>query len=475
MEAKSFEEGLAEVTEMLKRLQFTLLFHQSKLEESFRRARQGISLASEKFHRASEKFHRSIIAAIKEEKNQEGNVPSYGVQLNQRGHKSRMKARLFWKKFVVACVQPRKPRKLFTSLGNGFESLDLHEQLQVCIRILKKIYQDYYMLLKYTKGIQRRTWDPGITWLNILKEHLEDKFKNEFAQHRTYVDEQITTMQNRFTAELRAIRIELTAATSSMTAAMERKHEELMKMLSSSGLPKDQASLGVAPTKTYKAVNELPKRLTTIYKPNNDLKGLQVDDLSFPYFAYGDKPKTLKLRNNGVERHDTLYQGQKGGHHGSDYRMRKLKMPLFDREDSHGWIYKVERYFEVKDIKPREQLRAAVLCMKGQALSWFHSSEARSPFHLWEGLKRRLLEIFQPSQEGTLHEQFLVIKQEGSAREYVSLFETLAGQLVWILQKSQENSQNRTNTNTGTELSVQKPENAIKVNKSQPMVNSGQP
>ncbi|GJY85406.1 hypothetical protein Tco_0499432 [Tanacetum coccineum] len=124
-----------------------------------------------------EKFHKSIIAAIKEEKNQEeeGRVPSFRVQLNQRGHKSRMKAKLFWKKFVVACVRPRKPRKLFTSLGNGFESLDLHEQLQVCIRILKKIYQDYYLLLKHTKGIQRRTWDPGITWLKILKEHLEDK------------------------------------------------------------------------------------------------------------------------------------------------------------------------------------------------------------------------------------------------------------------------------------------------------------
>ncbi|GJV18232.1 retrotransposon protein, putative, ty1-copia subclass, partial [Tanacetum coccineum] len=100
------------------------------------------------------KFHKSIIAAIKEEKNQEeGQVPSFRVQLNQRGYKSRMKARLFWKKFVVACVRPRKPRKLFTSLGNGFESLDLHEQLQVCIRILKKIYQDYYLLLKHTKGI----------------------------------------------------------------------------------------------------------------------------------------------------------------------------------------------------------------------------------------------------------------------------------------------------------------------------------
>ncbi|GJQ94971.1 hypothetical protein Tco_0006110 [Tanacetum coccineum] len=71
-----------------------------------------------------EKFHKSIIAAIKEEKNQEeeGRVLSFRVQLNQRDHKSMMKARLFWKKFVVACVRPEKPRKLFTSLGNGFES-----------------------------------------------------------------------------------------------------------------------------------------------------------------------------------------------------------------------------------------------------------------------------------------------------------------------------------------------------------------
>ncbi|GKD33084.1 hypothetical protein Tco_1248593 [Tanacetum coccineum] len=51
--------------------------------------------------------------------------------------------------------------------------------------------------------------------------------------------------------------------------------------------------------------------------------------------------------------------------------------------------------------------------MEGQALSWFLWSEARSPFRLWEGLKRRLLERFQSSQEGTLYEQFLAITKEG--------------------------------------------------------------
>nr|GEU32221.1 hypothetical protein [Tanacetum cinerariifolium] len=64
------------------------------------RREQDISLASEK-------IHKSIKAAIKEEKNQEGQVPSFGVQLNQRGHKSRMKARLFRKKFVGVLGQTR--------------------------------------------------------------------------------------------------------------------------------------------------------------------------------------------------------------------------------------------------------------------------------------------------------------------------------------------------------------------------------
>ncbi|GJQ98859.1 hypothetical protein Tco_0521844 [Tanacetum coccineum] len=98
MKAKCFKEGLAEVTETPKRLQSTLLFHQSKLEESFRQARQDFSLACQDFTLASEKFHRSIKAAIKKEINQEGQVNFLRVKLNQRSPNrkvKKVKARLF--------------------------------------------------------------------------------------------------------------------------------------------------------------------------------------------------------------------------------------------------------------------------------------------------------------------------------------------------------------------------------------------
>ncbi|GJT64391.1 hypothetical protein Tco_1015871 [Tanacetum coccineum] len=65
----------------------------------------------------------------------------------------------------------------------------------------------------------------------------------------------------------------------------------------------------------------------------------------------------------------TTQKGDRFMHHGFDHRIRKLKMPLFDGEDAYGWIYRVERYFEIQGIPQPEQLRAAVLCMEGEDLS----------------------------------------------------------------------------------------------------------
>ncbi|GJZ61025.1 hypothetical protein Tco_0617162 [Tanacetum coccineum] len=107
-------------------------------------------------------------------------------------------------------------------------------------------------------------------------------------------------------------------------------------------------------------------------------------------------------------------------HNKYEHRMRKLKMPLFDGEDAYGWIYRVERYFEIQELPLQEQLRAAALCMEDEALSW------------------RLLIRFQQSQEGNPYEQFLAITQEESARAYVALFEKLACQLVGIPESVME-------------------------------------
>ncbi|GKG07241.1 hypothetical protein Tco_0330210, partial [Tanacetum coccineum] len=55
-------------------------------------------------------------------------------------------------------------------------------------------------------------------------------------------------------------------------------------------------------------------------------------------------------------------------HNSYEHRMRKLMMPVFDGEDAYGWIYRVERYFEIQGIPPQEQLRVVVVCMEGPFL-----------------------------------------------------------------------------------------------------------
>ncbi|GKC14454.1 ankyrin repeat-containing protein [Tanacetum coccineum] len=105
----------------------------------------------------------------------------------------------------------------------------------------------------------------------------------------------------------------------------------------------------------------------------------------------------------------TNQAGDRFAYHGFEHRMRKLKMPVFEGEYAYGWIYRVERYFEIQGLPQHEQLRAAALCMEGEALSWYRWSEGRTPFHSWDGFKRHLLIRFQQSQEGNLYEQFLAI------------------------------------------------------------------
>ncbi|GJW60654.1 hypothetical protein Tco_0109989 [Tanacetum coccineum] len=74
--------------------------------------------------------------------------------------------------------------------------------------------------------------------------------------------------------------------------------------------------------------------------------------------------------NTTVQPTSTVHGSERGWQPGSDHRLRKLKMPLFDGEDVYGWVYQVERFFEVQGlITTGDRLRAAVLSLEGSALS----------------------------------------------------------------------------------------------------------
>nr|GEW44010.1 Ty3/gypsy retrotransposon protein [Tanacetum cinerariifolium] len=101
---------------------------------------------------------------------------------------------------------------------------------------------------------------------------------------------------------------------------------------------------------------------------------------NYPGNTFGDAGGNFA--NTNVQPTSTVHGSELGWKPGSDHRMRKLKMPLFDGEDVYGRVYEVERFFEVQGlITTVDRLRAAVLSLEGSALSWFRWINNREPFH----------------------------------------------------------------------------------------------
>ena len=181
MAAKSFEDRLIDIAKMTKRFQFeweeSITRFQSKVEDIITQGRQDLSLLYDKFDKAieatvKEKKNKLLQAAEKEKENKRLQVQSSRLQPNQHCYKRRIKAKLFWKKFVVASQQTCK---LWISLGKIFERWSFQEYPQVSMKVssgpyktayllkeLAKQFHDYYLYLVSSRVIQQRTWDPGI-------------------------------------------------------------------------------------------------------------------------------------------------------------------------------------------------------------------------------------------------------------------------------------------------------------------------
>lgn len=109
-------------------------------------------------------------------------------------------------------------------------------------------------------------------------------------------------------------------------------------------------------------------------------------------------------------------------------RVRKIEMPVFSDDNPDGWLFHAERYFEVNGLIKKEKLATIGVSMEGNALTWLQWPEARTPFSNRGYFRQQLLIRFRSTQEGSLCEKFLTLKQGGSVTEFRREFEALAAQ-----------------------------------------------
>ncbi|KAL4575579.1 hypothetical protein LXL04_022427 [Taraxacum kok-saghyz] len=134
------------------------------------------------------------------------------------------------------------------------------------------------------------------------------------------------------------------------------------------------------------------------------------------------------------------HRGRKGYKRDPVRDCRKLQIPIFKGDDVNGWIYRVENYFEVHNFSKKERLRAVAICLEDTPLNWYRWVHEKTPFRSWSRFKRKIMERFQASQEGSVQEQFLDISQTSTVREYVDRFEGFASQLGQIPESVQHST-----------------------------------
>ena len=115
-------------------------------------------------------------------------------------------------------------------------------------------------------------------------------------------------------------------------------------------------------------------------------------------------------------------------------------MPIFTRDNPDGWIFRAERYFNINRLTEGERLATAGVSVDSDALSWLQWTEVQAPFSSWDDFKRRLLVCFRPSQDGSLYEQLLAIRQVGMMAEYRRDFEQLSSSLNGLSKEVMEST-----------------------------------
>ena len=93
-------------------------------------------------------------------------------------------------------------------------------------------------------------------------------------------------------------------------------------------------------------------------------------------------------------------------------------MPIFSRENPDGWLLRAERFFYLHKYSEADRLEAVVVTFEGDALLWYQWERKCRSILMWVELRGLSLKQFRALVEGSLHEQWMDLRQEGSVSEY---------------------------------------------------------
>lgn len=122
-----------------------------------------------------------------------------------------------------------------------------------------------------------------------------------------------------------------------------------------------------------------------------------------------------------------LGSGPRHDAEGTDSHIPKMRVdaPKFDGKDPHGWIFRVEEYFDIFDTPQPQRLRFVGVLLEGTASDWYRYMKRNNLLTDWaaflEALKTRFDPNFYQSAVGSLSK----LTQKTTVMSYQTEFEQL--------------------------------------------------
>lgn len=102
---------------------------------------------------------------------------------------------------------------------------------------------------------------------------------------------------------------------------------------------------------------------------------------------------------------------------------KKVELLGLERADQIGWIDRVEKCFEVQDIRALEKLKSVYITIEDMAGLWFSVWRQKNQDSTWEMFSNALIRSFGESYGSGMLERLATLKQEHSAKDYMDRFE----------------------------------------------------
>ncbi|CAM9000452.1 unnamed protein product [Rhodiola kirilowii] len=115
-----------------------------------------------------------------------------------------------------------------------------------------------------------------------------------------------------------------------------------------------------------------------------------------------------------------------GEHNQRPLRAPRVEVPIFHGEGVEGWLFQLNRYFNINNIHPDQMLEYAPLFLGGDALLWYQWKNTTGQISTWLGLAADIRRRFGPSAYHNAEVAINMLVQTSSAQAYITEFERMS-------------------------------------------------